>query len=64
MVEEGKCRKEDKAGNDKSDTAANKGAEKADLKTAALGYVYNRRHKYYKIFMERVQSFIIKVRKV
>ena len=63
MVEEGKCKAKDKEGNDKSDKAADKGAEQAEMKTAALGHVYSRRHKYYKRFMERVQSFIIKVRK-
>ena len=64
QVLEGKYTREHKEGNDASDIAADKGAEKTDITAAALGFVYARRHKFYKILMARVQAFIIKVRKV
>ena len=63
MVEEGKVTKQDKEGNDISDTAAEWGAEATDIIAAAVGFVYARRHKYYKLLMIRIQQFIIKVRK-
>ena len=63
MVEEGKVRKEDKEGNDISDTAADRGAESTDVIAAAVGFVYGRRHKFYKQLMIRIQNFIIKVKK-
>ena len=62
-VEEGKIKREEKEGNDASDIAADRGAEKTELTAAVLGFVYARRHTFYKILMARVQAFIIKVRK-
>ena len=62
MVEEGKVRKIDKDGNDVSDIAADKGAEATDVIAAAVGFVYARRHKFYKMLMIRIQAFLIKVR--
>ena len=56
-------RRKDKEGNDVSDIAADKGAETSDVTAAALGFVYARRHKFYKMLMTRIQVFIIKVRK-
>ena len=63
MVNEGRVKPEDKAGNDVADKAADKGAEQTDVIAVALGYVYAKRHRHYKIFMERVQKFIITIRK-
>ena len=64
MVAEGKVKGEDKEGNDISDLAANKGAEETEVIAAAVGFVYARRHKQYKHLMTRVQTFIIKIKKV
>ena len=64
MVEAGKAKREDKIGNAISDEGADKGAEITNMKAAALGHVYSKRHKYYKTFMQKVQSFILKVRKM
>ena len=55
-------RKQDKEGNDVSDTAADRGAEATDVTAAAVGFVYAMRHKFYKLLMIRIQVFIIKVR--
>ena len=63
MVEEGKVERKDKAGNDTSDKAADKGAEETNSIAAAVGYVYAKRHKFYKKLMTRIQTFIIKVKK-
>ena len=62
MVEEGVCRPEGKAWNDTSDVAVDRGAEFVNDKVVVLGYVYARRHKFYKTFMQRVQGFIIKIK--
>ena len=56
-------REEDKEGNDKSDKAADKGAEETNIIAAAVGFVYAKRHKFYKKLMIRIQTFIIKVKK-
>ena len=64
MVEAGKVKREDKIGNAISDEGADKGAEITNMKAAALGHVYSKTHKYYKIFTKRVQSSILKVRKM
>ena len=40
MVNEGRVKPEDKAGNDVADKAADKGAEQTDVIAVALGYVY------------------------
>jgi hypothetical protein len=64
MVSAGKVKEEDKTGNDVSDEAADKGAELTNITAAALGHVYSRRHRSYKVFMERIQKFIITIKKV
>ena len=63
MVEAGIVRREDKRGNDISDEGANRGAEETNRKAVAIGYMYSRRHKLYKTFMQQIQNFIIKVTK-
>ena len=63
MVAEGTVRKQDKEGNDISDTAADRGAEATDVIAAAVGFVFARRHKFYKMLMIRIQVSIIKVRR-
>ena len=63
MVEQGKVRRIDKEGNDISDEGADRGAERTNIKVVASGYVFSKRHKFYKILMQRILWFIIKIRK-
>ena len=54
MVNEGLVKLRDKKGNDISDNAVDKGAELTDVVSAALGYVYARRHNQCEAFMRRI----------
>ena len=62
IVAEGTVRRQDKEGNDISDTAADRGAEATDIIAAAVGFVFARRHKFYKVLIIRIQMLIIKVK--
>ena len=63
QVDSGLVRREDKAGHDGADTAANRGATVSQSTVLEFGSLYHRRHLLYRKFMCRVQHFIIGLKK-
>ena len=61
MITEGVVRKEDKAGNDRADEAAGKGAKEAQESLADLVATYSGKHRGYKALLERIHVFMLKM---
>ena len=63
MVEKGVVRRVDKKGNDKADEAAGRGSHGEQRRLHALTTLYAERHQAYRIFMGRVQKFLVHMQK-
>ena len=63
QVESGEVRPEDKAGNDVSDIVAGKGSKDEQKYIAEVAKLYSERNGEYQSFIQRVQSFLINIKK-
>ena len=63
MVEQGKVQFDDKHGNDQADIAAEKGATLVQPAVRHFARFYEKRHRDYVKFIERIQKLIVKVKK-
>ena len=63
MVDKGVVRRVDKNGNDKANEAAGRGSHGEQRRLHALTTLYAERHEAYRIFMGRVQSFLVHMQK-
>ena len=61
QVDDGDVKEEDKAGNDRADEAAGKGAKEAQESLADLVATYSGKHRGYKALLERIHVFMLKM---